>query len=299
MIKIPKLAALFGSESKGTLITEEDLRRQLHLINVSERFYYDAQKYHVKDEGAFTMNGPFPRFYYISYAYLCADITERDALTGVEWALCAESPDGFNALYRYDADAGWGFIENRPGRDEENLKVTAYIEEMRADGIYVSKTLTGDDWVKDVDMADLLAHINAEAEAREAAVTQEAQARDGADNALQNAIDAEAEAREAAVTQEAQARDGAIAAAVKTTLEDQDASPVLPPVTETPFSELLQKTRNTLKYLRDFGGGGGSGSAEKVQGLVKERGRGDKHGRKFIDENRRVDGSDDRAHAAH
>jgi hypothetical protein len=111
-----------------------------------------------------------------------------------------------------------------------------------------------------VDETELQAAVAAEAALREAAeaalqgsIDAEAQARDGADTALQNAIDAEAEAR-----------DAAIAGAVVTTLEDQDASPVLPPVTETPLSELLQKTRNTLKYLRDFGGGGGGAETGEV-----------------------------------
>jgi hypothetical protein len=52
----------------------------------------------------------------------------------------------------------------------------------------------------------------------------------------------------AAVEQEASDRDAAIAAAVETTLADEAASNVLPPVTKTAFSSLLQAVRNNLKW---------------------------------------------------
>jgi hypothetical protein len=54
----------------------------------------------------------------------------------------------------------------------------------------------------------------------------------------------------------------AIAAAVKTTLEDEPASDALPPLTNERFADLLQATRNNLKWLRDNGGGGGGDTGE-------------------------------------
>jgi hypothetical protein len=67
---------------------------------------------------------------------------------------------------------------------------------------------------------------------------------------------------QAAIEAEAAARDEAISAAVTTTLADEDASSILPPVTESNFATLLQKTRNSLKWLRDYGGGGGGNTME-------------------------------------
>jgi hypothetical protein len=54
-----------------------------------------------------------------------------------------------------------------------------------------------------------------------------------------------------AISQEVIDRDTAIEAAVETTLIDAPASPALPPLTKEKFADLLQATRNTLKYLEE------------------------------------------------
>jgi hypothetical protein len=182
---------------------------------LAARVYYEDEKTHLKSESALTFHAAYPQFYYKSYAYVCADIAERDALAGVEHALCVDGgADGADALYRRDNGA-WVFVENRAGHDEENSRVARYIQEIRGDGPYVSRVLQGYAWQKAVDREYV---------------------------------------------------DGAIAAAVVTTLEDREASPALPSTSPSGFAGLLQQTRDNLKYLRDFGGGGG-GRAEMEEAL--------------------------------
>jgi cytochrome c biogenesis protein ResB len=115
----------------------------------------------------------------------------------------------------------------------------------------------------DTEQAARTQAITAEQTARTQADTAESQSRTAADTQLQSNIDAAEAARTQADTQlqgnidaETQARDQAIATAIKTTLKDQPASPDLPPVTETSLAALAQATRNNLKWIRDYGGGG-------------------------------------------
>ncbi|MDR2803478.1 MAG: hypothetical protein LBB22_04215 [Treponema sp.] len=115
--------------------------------------YYDDEKLHVKTHGAFAMNGQYPQYYYKTYAYVCADIAGRDALTGVDWALCVDGGvDGDNALYNW-VDTAWVFVENRAGHDEESSRMTRHVEELHDDGVYYSTALQGYTWIKAPDKA--------------------------------------------------------------------------------------------------------------------------------------------------
>ncbi|MDR0557935.1 MAG: hypothetical protein LBG43_08750 [Treponema sp.] len=176
-VKLKPLASgaatyLMGNEADGGYITGEA--------------YYEEARLHIKARGAFTMNGQYPQYYYKTYAYVCADIAERDTLSGVEYALCIDGGgDGADALYHWDG-AAWVFVENRSGHGEADSRLTRCVAETRSDGLYVSRVLQGYVWVKDADKAYV-----------DGAVAREATDRDGA---IDDAIAAEITARNAAIS---------------------------------------------------------------------------------------------------
>jgi hypothetical protein len=71
-----------------------------------------------------------------------------------------------------------------------------------------------------------------------------------------------AEEFELNIDDEISARNKAISAAVETTLADEAASDALPATTPFTFADLLQNTRNNLKWLKANSGGGGGETAE-------------------------------------
>jgi hypothetical protein len=120
--------------------------------HISGETFYDGGLAHLWTRCAVQTAWKYPRRYCETFAYVCADIEERDALSSpvIEYALCIDGgEDGADALYKYNAAAAvWDFIENRPGQDEDDVRVLRYVEELRPDGRYFSTAITGYNWQK-------------------------------------------------------------------------------------------------------------------------------------------------------